>query len=90
MTGNGLRVPPHLVQMVRHFVQDFDTVTRAWLAAGIHTPDEVAEWRLVIQADMSGEASVNPEIDPRGRDERIWAWCGTFKRLATEIKRGAV
>ena len=82
-----LTVPPHLAREVRQFAADFAAVTAAWVRDGWHSAAEVAEWREVIRADMSNELSVNFAIDPRPRDERVRAWCGTFRELA--VKMGA-
>lgn len=89
--GEGVRVPPELQGVVKDFVRDFGVVTARWIAQGHHTAEEVAEWRRVISADMSSEAGVDPAIDGRPRDERVRAWCKTFRRLAVDLnKRGAV
>ena len=81
-----LTVPPHLAREGRQFAADFAAVTAAWVQGGWHSAAEVSEWREVIRADMSNELSVNLAIDPRPRDERVRAWCRTFRELA--IKNG--
>lgn len=78
-------MPDHLVDDVRCFAVDFQAVTRAWVAQGWHTRDEVAEWRAVIRADMESVRGVDPQIDSRPRDDRIRAWCRTFGALAAKL-----
>lgn len=80
-----LTVPPHLAREVRQFAADFAAVTAAWVQGGWHSTAEVAEWREVIRADMSNELSVCFAIDPRPRDERVRAWCRTFRELAIKM-----
>lgn len=77
-----LQVPPHLVEPVRRFADDFARVTAAWVRAGWHGADEVATWREVIRRDMASEQGADPAVDPRPREERITAWCRTFAGIA--------
>jgi hypothetical protein len=71
--------------VVRDFVRDFGAVTARWIAQGHHSAAEVAEWRRVISADMSSEVGVDAAIDGRPRDERVRAWCRTFRQLAKKL-----
>ena len=80
-----LTVPPNLAREVRQFAADFAAVTAAWVRDGWHSDTEVAEWREVIRADMANELSVCFEIDPRSREERIMAWCQTFRDAAIKM-----
>lgn len=81
-----VQVPAHLADLVRCFAADFGRVTAEWVRDGWHTPAEVDEWRDVIRKDMQNEFSVNPVIDPRTREERIRAWCKTFRDLAWQMR----
>lgn len=81
-----MKVPVHCIQAVERFALDFRQVTRAWVAAGHHTDEEVAEWRAVIRRDMETDAGANPSIDDRPREVRIRAWCKTFRDLASKAK----
>lgn len=85
-----MQIPAAYSAVVRQFVEDFERVTAAWVRKGIHSRAEVAEWKEVIKADMQGEISVNPAIDPRSRGERIGAWCKTWRELAIKVERGVL
>lgn len=79
-------IPAHLANDVRRFARDFDLVTRVWIEAGLHTAEEVEAWRITIRADMASEEGADPAIDPRPREERILAWCATFRDLADKMR----
>ena len=81
-----VQVPAHLADLVRRFAADFGHVTDAWVRGGWHSAAEVAEWREVIRVDMSSECGVCVAIDPRPRDERVRAWCKTFRELAVRLE----
>jgi hypothetical protein len=70
--------------------RDFDLVTDKWVREGWHTRKEVEEWRGVIARDMQNEISADSAIDPRPRNERIGAWCKTWRELAIKVERGVL
>lgn len=81
-----LAIPIYLAADVERMALDFKRVTDAWVRDGWHSADEVAGWRDVIRRDMQNELSVDPSIDGRSRDERIRAWCGTWRDLARKLE----
>ena len=77
-------VPMHLRGAVSAMAADFAYATGRWVEQGWHSADEVAQWRVTIRADMASDASVNVAIDGRGREERIKAWCHTWRKAALQ------
>lgn len=81
-----MKIPAHLADQVKQFAADYAAVTALWVRAGQHTQAEVETWRLVIRADMQDALGVNPALDGRSREERIKAWCATFREIAQKEK----
>ena len=87
-SGLRLRVPEGWAAAVDRCGTDFDRVTDAWIRAGVHSREEVQDWRKTIAQDVGNANGVNPKIDSRPWTDRIEAWCGTWRELRKSFERG--